>query len=294
MYRKNAQPAALPPGELSTVRAYFDTVSAEADRVHLASEGIRAIVTDAGSFNPALAGATGGIRLLVGAEDLERAQAIIGAVGPEESAADDEGDGTVRCPKCELPYCFHERPRISNTAPGLAFLALPLTMLFAPKRWHCHRCGHVWSDKNAGPRQMTRLEPGDPRPVFRLQRAHAGMGTFLGLGIGLFAVLALSLPFRGLVVLGVTIAGNLVGRVFRFDVCSVPECRAPLPQGSEECPKCHGSIAGDVKTAEEHYVAAANFRRDLAALRAEDAKQLPPKKKKKKPAELPPPPAPSE
>jgi rubredoxin/ribosomal protein L40E len=267
VYRESARPAKRPPGELVTVQSYADTVLAEADRAHLASRGITAHVVEALGFNPALANATGAVRLLVGERDAPRAVEILGAVAPEEAEDDDEGESAVRCPRCELAYCALERPRMHNAAPGLGFLALPFTMLFAKERWHCHKCGHAWDDPKEGPAAITKLEKGEPRPVFRLRRAHGGMGLFLGLGVGGLASIVLGGASGGLALLCVALAGALLGRSFRYDVCSVRGCRAPLPPGAEECPKCKGGIAGVVHTAEEHYAAAADFRRELAGLR---------------------------
>jgi rubredoxin len=280
VYRKSATPPQQPAGDLVTARSYPDTVMAEADRAHLASEGIVGYVIEAASFNPALASAIGGVRLQVSERDLERATEILGVISPEESEGDDEGDGAVRCPRCELAYCAHERPRMHNAAPGLGFLLLPYTMIFSEKRWHCHKCGHAWDDPKAGPTRVTRLVPGDPRPVFRLRRAHGGMGLFLGAIAGAVAALLIKSELGVLLFFALIALGVSIGRALRYDVCSVPECRAPLPPEAEACPKCKGGIAGVVHTAEEHYAAAADFRRELAGIRA-DARA---KKRKKKAA----------
>jgi hypothetical protein len=127
----------------------------------------------------------------------------------------------------------------------------------------------VWDDREEGPKQMTRLAPGDPRPVFRLRRAHAGMGVFLGAMAGFCA--AMLVHGLGAIFLFVAPAfGWAVGRSFAGDVCSEPKCRSPLPPGAETCPGCKGSVAGRVRSAAEHYAAAAGFRRELAELRARD------------------------
>jgi hypothetical protein len=262
-----------PPGEgrLVTVRRYLDPLAAQMARSRLSAEDIRAYVIEAASFNPLLSGAAGGTQLQVSERDVDRAEAILAASPPGDDAAegDGEGPGAVRCPACELAYCFHERRRARTNAPVLfAILGAIPSLIFGRKRWHCHRCSHVWDNPKEGPAEMTRLEPGDPRPVFRLRRGHGGMGLFIGLMAGFLGGVVAG-PQLGLgVALGVILVGWLIGRSLRHDVCSEPECRAPLASDAEECPRCKGSVAGVIRGAEEHFSAAADFRRELAALRA--------------------------
>ena len=73
--------------------------------------------------------------------------------------------------------------------------------------------------------------------------------------------------------LGAPLLGWLVGRSLRYDLCSEPECRALLPSGVEDCARCKGSLAGVIHRAEEHFSAAADVRRDIAALRKEPKKK---------------------
>ena len=140
-------------------------------------------------------------------------------------------------------------------------------MIFGRKRWHCARCEHVWDDARKGPAEMTRLEPGDPRPVFRLRRAHAGMGLMLGLVAGFFAAIVLRGGLGVLVGIAATAVAWILGAAMRYEVCSEPQCRAPLPPDAEECPGCKGTLAGEVRAAADHYAAAADVRREMAALR---------------------------
>jgi hypothetical protein len=274
-------------GELVTFRTYIDPMEAQLARARLSSEGIDARVLDEGLHNVIMPGSVTGIRLQVPEADLARAEELL-RERPGEGARDDgEGSAVVRCPRCELAYCFHERMRVegSSAATALMFFAAPL-MLFVPRRWHCHKCGHVWNDPKEGPADMTKLEAGDPRPVFRLRRAHAGMGLFLGLMAGFFATMvAASLPqdmrWIGLLaLLAAPLLGWVVGRAQIYDLCSEPACRTRLSADREDCPRCGGEIAGVVRSADEHYAAAADFRRELAALRAKDAGPRPKKKKK--------------
>ena len=278
MYRTAELPESA--GGLVTIRRYLDPLNAQMDRAHLEGGGIRAHVIEGASFNPLLAGVGGGVQLQVGERDVEQAEAILGAAAPEEvtSADDGEGPGAVRCPRCELAYCAFETERVrGNKHPLAVLLSLPV-MFLGKKRWHCARCEHVWDDPKEGPAEMTRLAPGDPRPVFRLRRAHAGMGLMIGLVAGFFAAIVMGGQPGGL--LGVVVIGVawMTGAAMRYEVCSEPQCRAPLPANAEECPRCKGSVAGQVRTAAEHYAAAADVRRELAALRP--AKKTTAKKKK--------------
>jgi hypothetical protein len=262
-----------------TVRRYLDAVVAQADRAHLQAVGIRAHVIEAASINPLLAGALGGVTLEVAEHDLRRAEQVLAeSTAPDPQVDDGEGEDAVRCPRCELAYCSFERPTLRGLAPGaVGGLALVLVGLrgFGGKRWCCQRCGHLWDDPKEGPKAMTPLGLDDPRPVFRLRRAHAGMGLFLGLILGFLGLVSLG-PLLGgaalLVALGVVPIAWLVGSRLRYDVCSEPSCRAPLLADAEECERCHGAIAGVVRTAEEHYSAAADFRRELAELKKRPAK----------------------
>lgn len=287
-YRTPARPGKR--GELVTVRRYTDPVVAHADAAHLTAAGIQTHVVEASSFNPMLSNAIGGLQLQVGAADVDQAEEILAAGGPGAKAEvdDGEGPGVVRCPECELAYCSFEKPRVLMNAPvPHAALVNMLGAMFGRKRWRCHRCAHVWDDPKAGPAEMTKLEPGDPRPVFRLRRAHAGMGLFVGLIAAFFVALVFAQPLGELALLAaIGVAGGawFIGSQLRYDVCSEPECRTPLASGVEECPRCKGAVAGAIQSAEAHYSAAADFRRDLAALRhrhdAESAAK--PKKSKKK------------
>jgi hypothetical protein len=262
--------------DIVTVRTYLDPVEAEIAGSLLRTAGIEAFVHESGAFNPLLS-ATLGTELRVSDYDLERAREILAAAAepaPRDEVYEDE-PGAVRCPRCELTLCFHERARIRTKAPvpAAAWLSIP-TLLFGPKRWRCHKCGHVWDDPNEGPQAMTRLLPDDPHPVFRLRRGSPGMGLFVGAGVGLLlAMLFRDSGLAPVLLLAAALLGWLVGRTRTRDVCSGPDCRSPLGADVETCPRCRGTIAGVVRRAAEHYSAAADFRRDLAQARKRDGRR---------------------
>src|SRR5580692_5578722 len=101
-------------GELVTFRTYLDPVEAQLARGRLDAEGIQAHVLDEGLHNVIMPGSVSGIRLQVAEGDLQRTEEIL-REHPWESARDDgEGRGVVRCPRCELAYCFHERLNVEG------------------------------------------------------------------------------------------------------------------------------------------------------------------------------------
>jgi hypothetical protein len=261
-------PAAGKTGRRVQVRSYLDLVAAELARVQLEGMSIGSTVVQTASFNPLLVHATGGHLLLVDESDAERADEILRRAELDvEEAPDREPEGTVRCPRCEGVYCRRGRLplRVYAGHPLALPIALPLWLVGSP-RWFCERCEHVWDDQKEGPRKPTRCAPGDPRPVFLLWRAHAGAGTFLGSIAGVFALAVLGASPAGVAAFGAAaFLGWFFGRVIGKFVCSQPGCRAELTRGAELCPKCGGAVAGTVRSAAEHFAAAADFRRELAA-----------------------------
>src|SRR6185369_6117497 len=100
-------------GPLVTVRTYLDTTAAELARARLASENIEAHVIESASYNPLISNAVGGVQLQVREGDLGRADVLL-FEKPDDDPDDGEPDGVIRCPRCELAYCFHERTRIEG------------------------------------------------------------------------------------------------------------------------------------------------------------------------------------
>jgi hypothetical protein len=85
--------------------------------------------------------------------------------------------------------------------------------------------------------------------VFRVRGTLALVGAFWG-GIALAAV---ALAFHhvagraaALWMIGGIVAGGVIGRARRHDVCSDRGCKARLPQNAEVCPRCGGRIAGTI------------------------------------------------
>src|SRR3954469_12409743 len=95
-----------------TVARYLDVTEAQLARVRLGGEDIEAFVIEGAGFNPLLTGAVGGVLLQVRERDQDRAREILAEV-PEEADEDADpylgAERVVRCPRCELEYCYHER-----------------------------------------------------------------------------------------------------------------------------------------------------------------------------------------
>ena len=283
-----------------TIAKYIDVTEAQLAKVRLGGEGIEAFVIEATGFNPLLSGAGGGVQLQVRERDIDRARAILAEVLPEvEDDLASGGERVVRCPRCELEYCYHEQLRGTGHALNpLVIVGQVVASAVTAKRWRCRKCEHVWDNADEGPARMTRLEPGDPKPVFRLRRGRGGMGLFLGFMTGVLLAmlgsgLVKTIPEDARLILGVgmllllfgtPVLGWWIGKGVRADVCSVLSCRTPLPRDVEECPGCKGTLAGTIGSAPEHFSAAADVRRELAASRKVELPQMT-KKKKKKPIE---------
>ncbi len=269
-YRETPRPSPE-DDELVVVRSYFDVVEAGLARSSLANEGIHAWVLESTSFNPLLSSAAGGVAVQVRASDAEHAAAILTRVDRTAVVLDedDEPEGSVRCPRCELPYCDFERERMSDalaSSPMSALLILPLVT--SRQRWRCHKCLHVWDDPKLGPKKPTPLPEGVPRPVFRMRRPRTGTGGLVGAGLGAFMLAWAPGAGGSFLMLLSIVVGSRIGATFGSDVCSEPTCRAPLPAGMEKCPRCQGAIAGRVSRGFEHFSAAADVRRELHALEA--------------------------
>lgn len=286
-------PEAEEGGDVVAVASYSTPVEAELSREHLAENGINAVVQEGASFNPMVSVAAGGTRLLVRSADEGRARHLLRRLAKAEPQEDDE-PGEVRCPRCEQTYCtFGTALATASTGAAIPplFLMFLLPLGLTRKRWRCQRCEHVWDDPEEGPKKRTPLHPDDPQPVFRLRRRKTGTGLLLGVGVSLLSLALASQPGAGaaaapLVVIGciAPILGFVVGRRMYTDVCSNPDCRAVLAHGAKDCRGCHGAIAGDIQSANQHWSEAAAVRRELWALRAE--KESAPKKaltKKKRP-----------
>ncbi|MEJ7735147.1 MAG: hypothetical protein WKG00_38915 [Polyangiaceae bacterium] len=102
---------------------------------------------------------------------------------------------------------------------------------------------------------------------------------------GLLAWLLIGDELGLVIFLIVVLGGWIFGATRVRHVCSEPTCRARLAPGAEECAACGGSVAGDIKHAPEHFSAAADFRREVAATREPPYRDPPRKRRARKAAQ---------
>lgn len=114
------------------------------DRNILEGEGVRCIIFDEHSFHtiPLYNQATGGIRLKVREEDVEKALGILSKTGH----ADNPGakNGLINCPNCDSTYVktnANLSARLKKIISAITSL-LFLTRFFPQKKfYHCKQCG---------------------------------------------------------------------------------------------------------------------------------------------------------
>ncbi len=260
--------------DLVILRRYGNTVEAHIAGGLLEAAGIHAVVIEAAGFDPTLNESLATV-LRVHEADVAEATAVLNASEPSDTDPQPGGDDVVRCPRCELEYCYFGRPRGVSSVPGAALWFALASLVGTTKRWRCTKCGHVWDDPEQGPTIPSQFAADDPRPVFYLKRARPGLGVFWGaaFGLGLFILLG-SPPYSVLLIPTVAMVGWLIGRSYKYGVCSEPQCRARLRTRDQRCPQCDKTVAGTISTAREHYTAVAEVRREFTALREREEKHL--------------------
>jgi hypothetical protein len=258
--------------DIVDLQTFPSKIDADLAQARLESSGIRAFVSD--PPYPAMFLAEG-VKLRVASRDEQRARGVLQELAEELRSEvpfedSDTGGETVRCPQCELDYCYFQRPVLRGLSPGGA-AALPTVLAtvflwFMKKRWTCHKCGHVWDDPHEGPERVTPLPAGVPKPVFRLRRANPGVGLVVGGMAGLFSlpVLAGLSPPLALLAFLPPVLGWFIGSRYVKHVCSEPTCRSRLRSSHDRCPECNGQVVGVIESAAEHFVAAADYRKSLA------------------------------
>jgi hypothetical protein len=126
---------------LVTVGTYPNTVEAELARAFLEAEGIHGRVLDA--HTSALAGAVPatGARIVVDAEDAERARDLLQKAA-SASVPDDPEDGP-QCPRCNDRYAYEEKSQLENVWRWLRGRTATTT------RWRCRKCHLTWQTPSA-------------------------------------------------------------------------------------------------------------------------------------------------
>lgn len=98
--------------------------------------------------------------------------------------------------------------------------------------------------------------------VFRVKRTQALSGALLGWLVAVVVVVVFRRVDPGLMggvpmlILGAgAVAGYLAGASVRRDTCSGPSCGGHIPVAATTCPKCSGTVRGEIKTTREHFAA---------------------------------------
>jgi hypothetical protein len=114
------------------------------------------------------------------------------------------------------------------------------------------------------------------RPIFRVI-AHQGVSmTALFTVLGMFPLglaLSWSVLLTPLAMTALGVIGYQIGKTRRRDECSDIQCEGPLAQGLEECPKCGGTIRGEIKRREDRLAALEALEDEKRARRAKRARK---------------------
>lgn len=126
--------------KLEVLATFENAIDAEIVRGRLESDGIPCHVLDGGivGMNWTLSNAVGGVKLVVRAEDLENARALL--IEDESSSTEDEGWGA--CPSCQSRKLelYFER-RITN----ITWILIGIPLLFPSKKYRCRSCQEITS-----------------------------------------------------------------------------------------------------------------------------------------------------
>jgi hypothetical protein len=234
------------------VASFPDATLAHLARQRLSSEGLEARLADehTASIDPLLAGAIGGVKLLVRDEDVARVRAVLDAEG---DATGDAEDDEPSCGACGSAY-------LTRRSPAFFALrrALGLVERGTSEPWWCERCGSEVDPTEAAAASPYRAKPSRVgEPVFRFERGRAALGATFGLFGGALGAAMGHPELLGLLPLGGALLGNGVVRA----VCSRPGCGAPLDPQATRCPGCRGVVAGEVRSLREHWVRRAAWKR---------------------------------
>jgi Putative prokaryotic signal transducing protein len=139
----------LPPEyrDLVTLRRYRDLSEAIVARAVLESSGIFCFLKDENlvRLDWQISNMIGGIRLQVGAADVEAAEAILAQPIPDSiDIPDQPGFTQPRCPRCDSTDITWERHSRKAALLSLSLFALPVPR--GSDSWLCNHCDLHWQD----------------------------------------------------------------------------------------------------------------------------------------------------
>jgi hypothetical protein len=224
---------------LVTVETFSRVIDARLAQARLEGAGIRTFLADesVASIDPFLINAIGGVKLQVELTDEAAAREIL-STPLEDGAGGDVDESAPLCPRCDSEYVFG-------------------TQLFK-----CRRCGFEGEasefvpakdrPKGAGGNRLTK-GPAAGLPVYRLERRRGLVGGLVGFFVGFILTIFLG---REIGVLGLLLgmfAGIVLGRSWKYWVCSEPTCRGPLEPTDGACGRCGRTVRGAVSKEGEHF-----------------------------------------
>jgi hypothetical protein len=242
---------------LVTIRTYSRVIDARLAQVRLQGAGMPAYLLDeaVASIDPFLTNAIGGVKLQVRLTDEAAARELL-----DRSIDDDAGDEETmdpdepRCPRCDSEYVFPTGKASHSDA---------------ARQLRCKRCHYLGDAEAFAPRPPTGQAPSgrhenERAPAFRLIRSRGLAGGVAGFFAG-FIITAIFIAQIGPwgFILG-TLIGAIVGRSWKYAVCSDPNCRTRIRPTVSTCEGCKRPIRARVKSEGEHFIRIAEWKRERA------------------------------
>ena len=136
--------------DLATIRRYRDLSEAIVARAVLESAGIFCFLKDENlvRLEWQISNFVGGIRLQVGAADVEAAEAVLAQPVPDSIDIPDQPDfKQPRCPRCSSTDIAWERQGRKAALVSLHLFSLPAPR--GSESWHCSSCDLRWVEEEA-------------------------------------------------------------------------------------------------------------------------------------------------
>jgi hypothetical protein len=135
--------------DLVTIRRYRDLSEAIVARAVIESAGIFCFLKDENlvRLDWQMSNLLGGIRLQVGAADVEAAEAVLAQPIPNSIDIPDQPDfEQPRCPRCNSTDIAWERQGRKAALVSLYLFSLPLPR--GSESWRCSKCGLQWAEED--------------------------------------------------------------------------------------------------------------------------------------------------
>jgi DNA-directed RNA polymerase subunit RPC12/RpoP len=132
-------------GELVILKVFDNAIDLHILMARLESEGIECHVFDENivSINPLYNITVGGIKLKVGAADLEKAKAVVAEI--ESTPYTDEAEKPILCPRCEsgsLIAGYRSFKSVGGVLSAIASILFFIFPLYYRRVYRCKDCGY--------------------------------------------------------------------------------------------------------------------------------------------------------